>query len=317
MYEDETSNCHLFIGDIYGAGNHTNYTPTQANLNGAYSPKVKVLKGTIGGTSTSLPVKDENKNTFAGNVFGGGNIGNVTSKPKVIVGDGLNSPVTIKGSVFGGGDNGNVTGDPLVIVVPETHSLTFTQTEGTSPACQVKVLNSLGIPLTSPVTVGEDLDLRIKAIPSVYDGYGFINWTIESGTGSSVDASTSTSTIYTMGTTDATLKANFATNLPTHTLTVTQGEHGSFTVKDGFNNALTGQLDQGVLTSNPISEGAVLYLEATPAAGYKFDGWVVTNENGDPTDSTVGSTTSATTTFTMGTENATITATYSLIRRRR
>ena len=302
VYEGQGS-CPLFIGDIYGAGNRTDYTPTAANLGGAHSPKVKILKGAIGGTSPNLPVKAGNPSEFEGNVFGGGNIGNVASSPKVIVGDGLDSPVTINGDVFGGGDRGDVTGSPLVIVIPETHTLTITQTENTSPACQVQVLNSLGNSVSSPVTVGEDLDLRIKAIPSVYDGYGFINWTIEEGEGSSVDAPTATSTIFTMGTDDAILKANFATGLPTYTLTVTQGANGNFTVKDGFDVDFNG---------NPISQGAMLYLEATPDAGYKFDGWTVTGTN-----ASVGSSTSATTTFTMGSGPATLTATFSLIRHRR
>ena len=322
VYEKENSSCPLFIGDIYGAGNRTAYTPTATNVvNGSvYSPKVMVLKGNIGGTSLDLPVKAGNPSTFAGNVFGGGNLGNVTSNPKVIVGDGsATTSVTINGDVFGGGNEGDVTGSPLVIFVPETHGLTITQTEGTTENCQVEVLNSLGTPLTSsPVTVGEDLDLRIKAIPSVYNGYGFINWTVE-GDGSSVDAPTSMSTIYTMGTADATLTANFATNLLTYTLAVknvvavNQGViqvhdgngDGSITVKDGFGVALTGGIVGGDFTNDHISQGAVLYLEATPATGYTFQGWTVGG-----TGASVGSTTSATTTFTMGSTDSSITATF-------
>ena len=296
VYEKENSSCPLFIGDIYGAGNRTDYTPTAENLDGAHSPKIKILKGDIGGTSPDLPVKPGNPNTFDGNVFGGGNIGNVTSSPKVIVGDGMDSPVTVNGDVFGGGDRGNVTGSPIVVVIPEIHTLTIQQPENASSGV-VRVYNSLGqIENSGMITLGEDLDKRIEAIPSIY-GFKFNSWSVTANTGSSVDSPTSASTIFTMGTANTTLEAAFGT-ATTHSLTVTQpASGGSFTVKDRLGN--------NVDTSRGISEGAVLYLEATPDENYRFVEWVVTG-----TDASVGSATSATTTFTMGSSTSTITATF-------
>ena len=305
VYENENSSCPLFIGDIYGAGNHTDYTPEPDNLGGAYSPKVKILKGVIGGTSENLPVKVGNPSTFVGNVFGGGNEGNVgtsvkPSNPKVIVGDGsATTSVTINGNVFGGGNEGNVTGSPMVVVVPETHTLTINQPENASSGV-VRVYNSLGEIVTSgTVTLGEDLDMRIEAIPSIY-GYKFNGWSVTANTGSSVDSPTSASSIFTMGTDDTSLEASFvaATCHNLSLVTIPESGGGSFTVKDRLGN--------DVDTTQGISEGAVLYLEATPAANYTFQGWNVTGEG-----SSVVSSTSATTTFIMGTSGtSTITATF-------
>ena len=127
---NESSDCPSFVGNIYGAGNHTDYTPVKDEIvNGSVcSPEIKILKGTIGGTA---PVKEGigllpilNPGTpavYEGNVFGGGNLGNVTSNPKVIIGDKdhpTTSKVIIEGNVFGGGNQGNVTGSPEVIIVP-------------------------------------------------------------------------------------------------------------------------------------------------------------------------------------------------------
>ena len=140
---DETSACDplFFIGNIYGGGNQTDYTPLNIN-NGsgsAYSPEIIILKGVIGGTSPTdsqnhplLPVLNPSyvypAAQYEGNVFGGGNEGNVggeyqgairTSNPKIVIGEKTNTnKVTIEGDVFGGGNKGNVLGSPEVIIVP-------------------------------------------------------------------------------------------------------------------------------------------------------------------------------------------------------
>ena len=129
----DNATCPLFIGNIYGAGNHTDYTPVNIN-NGSgstFSPEIKIIKGIIGGTSPLdaqghglLPVLNPGyllpAAEYEGNVFGGGNLGNVTGNPKVIIGEKTNTnKVEIRGSVFGGGNEGNVNGSPQVIIVPE------------------------------------------------------------------------------------------------------------------------------------------------------------------------------------------------------
>ena len=90
-----------------------------------------IIKGIIGGTSPLdaqghglLPVLNPGyllpAAEYEGNVFGGGNLGNVTGNPKVIIGEKTNTnKVEIRGSVFGGGNEGNVNGSPQVIIVPE------------------------------------------------------------------------------------------------------------------------------------------------------------------------------------------------------
>lgn len=80
-------NCGLGLTNVYGAGNLTAYTPTDAST---VHPEVNVINGAI-----------------SGNVFGGG-LGStavVTANPKVTVSGG-----TIGGSVYGGGEQANTTG---------------------------------------------------------------------------------------------------------------------------------------------------------------------------------------------------------------
>jgi hypothetical protein len=181
-----------------------------------------------------------------------------------------------------------------VVIVPVTHRFTYTQP---STGGEIRVIDSKGniVPAGSTgIPFGEHLDLKIKAIPSVY-GFGFDEWTV-TGTGASVTNPNSVSTVFTMGTSDASVTTTFISK-PQHTLTVTPPVHGSISVKDGF--GVNVDLTQG------ISEGAVLYLEATPDSDYKFVGWSVTAGDGYMTQPA-----SETTTFIMGTVNTTIKAEF-------
>lgn len=116
--------CPLFIGNIYGAGNRTDYMPVYDNLidGTVRTPEIRILCGTIGGTSPLLPLNNvNNPRTYEGNVFGGGNLGNSKCHPVVIIGEPANNRhVLIRGNVYGGGSYGNVMGSPKVIVVPST-----------------------------------------------------------------------------------------------------------------------------------------------------------------------------------------------------
>ena len=127
IVEENADNCPLFLGNIYGGGNHTHYEPTlPANPASFISPEIKILKGTVGG-GFDFDHNNEVSNTeftteiYEGNVFGGGNEGNVVSNPKIIIGDHAhpNNPITIEGDVFGGGNKGTVTGSPKVIIAPK------------------------------------------------------------------------------------------------------------------------------------------------------------------------------------------------------
>ncbi|MBO6027358.1 MAG: T9SS type A sorting domain-containing protein [Bacteroidales bacterium] len=70
-----------------------------------------------------------------------------------------------------------------------------------------------------------------------------------------------------------------------------------------------GTVTVGTYTSPAtIGEGTTVDITATPNTGYVFGGWTVTG-----TDSSVADATSATTTFTMGTANATLTANFTQV----
>lgn len=91
--DQEVENCGLGLTNVYGAGNLTAYTPTDAST---VHPEVNVIKGAI-----------------SGNVFGGGlgSTATVTANPKVTVSGG-----SIGGSVYGGGEAGDVNGNTVVSI---------------------------------------------------------------------------------------------------------------------------------------------------------------------------------------------------------
>ncbi len=117
---DHEGTCDLSVHNIYGAGNLTPYTPTNAS---ATSPTINVMH--VG-----------QNDTIRGNVYGGGKGATaiVTANPRVNIGydaTTMNALATveypdatidrnskyvalIKGSVFGGGDAAAVTGSPIV-----------------------------------------------------------------------------------------------------------------------------------------------------------------------------------------------------------
>ena len=207
------SACPMFIGNIYGGGNKTNYTPTYTNITDGTvrSPLINIIKGTIGGTTDILPVHNPNHltdTTYAGNVFGGGNVGNVTCYPKIIVGvPDNNSPVTIEGSVFGGGNNGDVIGSPVVVVVP----LAYTLTVGTPVNGNIIVTNRSGETVSSGANIAEGQELNIRAVPA--NGYKFTGWTVTGGNGTNGNGSianpNSANTTFIMGTKNTTITATF------------------------------------------------------------------------------------------------------------
>ena len=104
VIEDETLDCELELTDVYGGGYNAAYTPADATQS---SPQVYIYHKKAGTAIT-------------GNVFGGG-LGAgaiVTANPLVVIGDdNPNHCVTINGDVYGGGDAGNVVGTPQVNVI--------------------------------------------------------------------------------------------------------------------------------------------------------------------------------------------------------
>jgi len=118
--ERTDTGCGFFLGNVYGASNATDYSPLDATL---ASPEVNIIKGEVGGEydfNANGTFQDEEK--YAGNVFGGGNRGDVTSNPQVTVGPQPGKAIDIKGNVFGGGNIGHVNGTAKVIIGTEPNN---------------------------------------------------------------------------------------------------------------------------------------------------------------------------------------------------
>lgn len=288
--EREGSACPLFVGNVYGASNQWYHTPEQSDI---ISPDVSIIRGTIGGTHPDLPVNNiygVPATAYEGNVFGGGNHGNVTANPRVIVGDSPDAKVTIKGNVYGGGNEGNITGSPQVIVIPEMHSFSYSHGDGGT----IVVKDGQDQDVSSSDQIGEGISLSIMATPQDY-AHTFNGWTV-TGTGASIAEPSAASTTFTMGTTNASISASFEAAASAPALTLTTPSGGTFNVT-GPHGIVTG-------TTN-VATGTVFTISATPDVTHRFSNWSVSG-----TGSTIANSTSATTTFTMGTADASISAVF-------
>lgn len=136
-------------------------------------------------------------------------------------------------------------------------------------------------------TVVENSNTTIEATVT-NQNYRFKNWTY-TGTGASVANVNAASTTFTMGTSDATVTANFEA-IPTHTLNIVVSPVGAGTI---------------TLGSSIVAEGLTTTATAASNLGYKFTGWSIAG-----TGATLSSTSANPTTVTMGTTNATITANF-------
>ena len=287
----ENGTCPLFVGEVYGASNRWYYEPNETHFS---SPVVQVLKGEIGGSHTDLPVNNISglaPTAYEGNVFGGGNFGDVTANPIVIIGDGSSAKVTIKGNVFGGGNVGDIDGSPKVTIVPVTHTLNIT---APSSGNMLSVTTSAGETVSSGASIGEGMSLDLVAIPSSA-GYAFSHWNI-TGEGASVVSPTSSSTSFTMGTDVCSIEAVFnydATTLHELTFSVDPTASGTLVVKDAQGHTLS--------SGASIGQGSVLTLVASPYLTYKFKEWRINNAvNTNP----------STTTYTMGASDTEIIAVF-------
>ena len=92
------------------------------------------------------------------------------------------------------------------------------------------------------------------------------------------------------------IRYSYGNDTPTHTLTYS-AENGSI--------AGVGAGSIAVASGASVGEGSQVTLTATPSTGYRFSSWSVSG-----TGSTLSSTSTNPTTFTMGTANATVTATF-------
>lgn len=140
--------------------------------------------------------------------------------------------------------------------------------------------------------VGEGKSTTIEATVT-NSAYRFKNWTKTSGT---IEDENAASTTFTMGTSDATVTANFEL-IPTHTVTVTPTNDGTITVKKG---------NDVVSSGAEVPEGTELTIIAEAGEGKEFDSWSVTGA--EP-----ASTTDAETTLTVGENNITIAASFNSV----
>lgn len=150
----------------------------------------------------------------------------------------------------------------------------------------------VGTVILGATEVGEGKSTTIVA-EATNPAYKFKNWTKTSGTIADANAA---STTFTMGTTDATVTANFELK-PTHTITVTPTDDGTITVKNG---------EDEVTSGSTIYEGATLTISALAGENKEFASWSVTG-------ATPENATENPTTLTVGENNITIAATFNTI----
>ena len=108
----ESADCGWYVGNVFGGGNLAQYfSPNDGNGNPTY-PHVNILNGTVSGNVYGGGKGDPNDHSK----------GQVTGNPIVTIGDAsrLNDntvTAVVGGDVYGGGDAGNVVGTPQVNVI--------------------------------------------------------------------------------------------------------------------------------------------------------------------------------------------------------
>jgi len=141
--------------------------------------------------------------------------------------------------------------------------------------------------VTAGGTIQYGATKTLKATPAA--GYKFSKWTV-SGTGATLSSTTSATTTFTMGTANATVTATFVKQ--------------SYTLTTAASPAAGGTVTAG----GTIQYGSTKTLTATAAPDYAFSNWTITG-----TAATLSTSTEPTTTFTMGTANATVTAVFTYL----
>ena len=166
----------------------------------------------------------------------------------------------------------------LVMIPSETYTLTVTDDGNgtTDPSGDIEVSN--------------DVPTSISAEPD--EGYGFVEWSVESGTGASFGDRSAAETTVSLSSGDATIQANFSSE--TYMLTITDDGNGS---------------------TDPSGSVEVVYgvpntISAEPEDGYVFVNWSVESGTGVNFDGPNGPN-DADTTVTLTDGDATIQANFS------
>ena len=176
------------------------------------------------------------------------------------------------------------------------------------PTFAVSAVTSTGDNSKGSVSAGASRLLQggtttITASPAT--GYQVTNWGV-SGTGSTISpsgSSNSNTTTLTMGTADATVTVTFgAIN---YSVTYSSPSNGDYTIKVGDGSATS--------ATKTANYGNTITLAATPAEGYSFSAWTITNTStsADVTNSvSLSDANDKDATFTMPAYGVTVTATF-------
>jgi RHS repeat-associated protein len=141
-----------------------------------------------------------------------------------------------------------------------------------------------GTASATPSTAFSGSTTTLIATPSF--GYSFSSWTFNNQDGGWFSSSSANPTTFIFAGTNATVTANFSGNF---TITVSAGAGGSASASP--------------TTGGP---GSTTTLTASPSSGYAFSSWTVTSAGGG----SISSATANPATFTFGTTNATVMATF-------
>jgi hypothetical protein len=177
----------------------------------------------------------------------------------------------IAGVVGCGGGGGGGDGDG------DGDGVSYTLTMAVSPGGSGTATDVTG---ASPYPAGTIVNIQAAANP----GYRFVNWGAPAGTFGSTTAATTT---FTMPTQNVTVTANFVS---VYSLTMAVAPAGGGTATD-------------VTNASPYPAGTVVNIQAAANPGYRFVNW-------SAPAGTFGSTTAATTTFTMPPQNVIVTANF-------
>jgi 6-phosphogluconolactonase (cycloisomerase 2 family) len=168
-------------------------------------------------------------------------------------------------SAWGGDLSGST--NPTTLTMTKNYTITATFVESVSYQLTVNANagGSIITPATSPISVESGIATDIEAQADT--GYVFAEWTTID-TGVSFDDVYASSTTVTLTEGDATITANFISDVTTYALTVTDDGNGSVTL-----NPAGGTYDAGTDVT----------LTPSPNTGYLFDSWTGT-DSGDVVD---------------------------------
>ncbi|ONN44220.1 hypothetical protein BTN92_02010 [Enterococcus mundtii] len=147
-----------------------------------------------------------------------------------------------------------------------------------------------GNPSATNTTLTQGSTTTLNANPN--SGYRFVRWEVVSGTGANIANATSATTTFTMGSANTTVRAVYEEITYNLTLEASPSDGGNPSAE-----------------ASTLAQGSTTTLNANPNSGYRFVRWEVVSGTG----ANIANTTSATTTFTMGSTDTTVQAIYETI----